>query len=130
MTKKYFEDQLLNSHLLPSHKDNAFKYLLDADESSSERNIIVNGIDDFDNSPHKNKKAYNVDMIYTPGTQNYDSRISINIYPLPIGKFTIIMEYYYPDNINISVSCQASSAIINKQISKNFNGYIKTTRSI
>ena len=125
VTKKYFEDQLLNSHLLPSHKDNAFKYLLDADESSSERNIIVNGIDDFDNSPHKNKKAYNVDMIYTPGTQNYDSRISINIYPLPIGKFTIIMEYYYPDNINISVSCQASSAIINKQISKNFNGYIK-----
>ena len=44
VTKKYFKDQLLQSHLLPSHKDNAFKYLLDLDESSSERNIIVNGI--------------------------------------------------------------------------------------
>ena len=64
-------------------------------------------------------------MIYTQGTQNYDSQIGINIYPLPIGKFTIIMEYYYPENIGITVSCQASTAIINKQISKNFSDYIK-----
>ena len=34
--KNVFEDQLLESHLLPSHRENAFKYLLDADESSSE----------------------------------------------------------------------------------------------
>ena len=80
---------------------------------------------DFNESPHKNKKAYDIDLIYTQGTQNYDSQIGINIYPLPIGKFTIIMEYYYPENIGITVSCQASTAIINKQISKNFSDYIK-----
>ena len=125
INKKYFEDKLLLSHLIPSHHENAFKYLLNRDESSSERNITVNGIDDFNGSPHKNKKAFDVDMIYTTGTQNYDSLIGINIYPLPPGKFTIIMEYYYPENINIAVLCQASSAVINKQISKNFNGYIK-----
>ena len=125
VNKKFFEDQLLQSHLLPSHKDNAFKYLLDLDESSSERNIIVNGIVDFNESPHKNKKAYDIDLIYTQGTQNYDSQIGINIYPLPIGKFTIIMEYYYPQNIGITVSCQATTAIIDKQISKNFSDYIK-----
>ena len=125
INKKYFEDKLLLSHLIPSHHENAFKYLLNRDESSSERNITVNGIDDFNGSPHKNKKAYDVDMIYTTGTQNYDSLIGINIYPLPPGKFTIIMEYYYPENINIAVLCQASSAVINKQISKTFNGYIK-----
>ena len=56
ISKKYFEDELLKSHLIPSHRENAFKYLLDADESSSERNIIVNGIVDFNGSPHKNKK--------------------------------------------------------------------------
>ena len=125
INKKYFEDKLLLSHLIPSHHENAFKYLLNRDESSSERNITVNGIDDFNGSPHKNKKAYDVDMIYTTGTQNYDSLIGINIYPLPPGKFTIIMEYYYPENINIAVLCQASSAVINKQISKNFVNYIK-----
>ena len=53
VTKKFFEEKLLESHLLPSHCENAFKYLLDQDESSSERNIIVNGIVDFNGSPHK-----------------------------------------------------------------------------
>ena len=123
--KQYIDEALLKSHLLPSHKDNAFKYLLDLDESSSERNITVNGIVNYNGSPHKNKKAYDIDLIYIPGTQNYDSRIGINIYSLPIGKFTIIMEYYYPENINIAVSCQASSAIVNNQFSKNFTNYIK-----
>ena len=93
---------------------------MNRDESSSERNITVNGIVDYDGSPHKNKKAYDIDLIYIPGTQNYDSRIGINIYSLPIGKFTIIMEYYYPENINIAVSCQASSAIVNNQFFQKF----------
>ena len=125
VTKKYFEKKLLESHLLPSHRENAFKYLLDADESSSERNITVNGIVDFNNSPHKNKKAYDIDLIYKAGTQNYDSQIGINIYQLPIGKYTIVMEYFFPENTNISISCQASTADISKQISKNFTDYIK-----
>ena len=125
INKKYLKDELMKSHLLPSHHENAFKYLLDADESSSERNIIVHGIANFNGSYHENKKAYDVDMVYTTGTQNYDSRIGINIYPLPAGKFTIIMEYFYPENLNIAVLCQASSAQINKQISKNFSGYMK-----
>ena len=125
INKKYFEDQLIKSHLLPSHHENAFKYLIDADESSSERRITVNGIVNFNGSPHKNKKAYDVDMIYIAGTQNYDSQIGINIYPLPPGKYTIIMEYFYPENLNIAVSCRASSANLNKLISKNFTGYIK-----
>ena len=38
INKKYFEDELLKSHLIPSHRENAFKYLLDQDKSSSERN--------------------------------------------------------------------------------------------
>ena len=95
INKKYFEEELLKSHLIPSHIENAFKYLLDQDESSSERNIIVNGIVDFNGSPHKNKKAYSIDFIYSVGTQNYNSKIGINLYSLPIGKYTVIMEYKY-----------------------------------
>ena len=120
INKKYFDEELLKSHLLPSHIENAFKYLSDQDESSSERNIIVNGIQDYNGSPHKNKKAYDIDLIYTSGTQNYDSKIGINLYPLPVGKFTIIMEYYFPEDINISLLAEASTAIINKQTITNF----------
>ena len=123
INKKYFDEELLKSHLLPSHIENAFKYLSDQDESSSERNIIVNGIQDYNGSPHKNKKAYDIDLIYTSGTQNYDSKIGINLYPLPVGKFTIIMEYYFPEDINISLLAEASTAIINKQTITNFPSY-------
>ena len=118
--KQYIDEELLKSHLLPSHIENAFKYLSDQDESSSERNIIVNGIHDYNGSPHKNKKAYDIDLIYTSGTQNYDSKIGINLYPLPVGKFTIIMEYYFPEDINISLLAEASTAIINKQTITHF----------
>ena len=123
--KQYIDEELLKSHLLPSHIENAFKYLSDQDESSSERNIIVNGIQDYNGSPHKNKKAYDIDLIYTSGTQNYDSKIGINLYPLPVGKFTIIMEYYFPEDINISLLAEASTAIINKQTITHFPSYKK-----
>ena len=45
--KQYVNEELLKSHLVSSHIENAFKYLSDQDESSSERNIIVHGIQDF-----------------------------------------------------------------------------------
>ena len=125
INKKYFDEELLKSHLLPSHIENAFKYLSDQDESWSERNIIVNGIQDYNGSPHKNKKAYDIDLIYTSGTQNYDSKIGINLYPLPVGKFTIIMEYYFPEDINISMLAEVSTAIINKQTITHFPSYKK-----
>ena len=103
-TKKYFDGKLLQSHLLSAKVENAFKYLSDVDESSSERNIIIHGIVDFNNSPHKNKKAYDIDMVYSAGSQNYNSKLGINLYPLDIGKYTLIMEYYFsPDNTNINI---------------------------
>ena len=123
--KQYVNEELLKSHLVSSHIENAFKYLSDQDESSSERNIIVYGIQDFNGSPHKNKKAYDIDLIYTSGTRNYDSKIGINLYPLPVGKFTIIMEYYFPEDINISLLAEASTAIINNQTITNFPSYKK-----
>ena len=123
--EQYVNEELLKSHLVSSHIENAFKYLSDQDESSSERNIIVHGIQDFNGSPHKNKKAYDIDLIYTSGTRNYDSKIGINLYPLPVGKFTIIMEYYFPEDINISLLAEASTAIINNQTITNFPSYKK-----
>ena len=123
--KQYVDEELLKSHLVSSHIENAFKYLLDQDESSSERNIIVNGIQDFNGSPHKNKKAYSIDLVYTPGTQNYDSKIGINLYSLPIGKYTIIMEFYFPEDINISLVAESSTAVINKQVTTSFSDHKK-----
>ena len=125
INKKYFDEELLKSHLVSSHIENYFKYLVEQDESSSERNIIVNGIVDFNGSPHKNKKAYSIDLVYTPGTQNYNSKIGINLYSLPIGKYTVIMEYYFPEDRNISLLAEATTAVINKQTTTNFTDHKK-----
>ena len=125
INKKYFDEELLKSHLVSSHIENAFKYLLDQDESSSERNIIVNGIVDFDNSPHKNKKAYDIDLVYTVGTQTYNSLIAMNLYPLPIGKYTIVVEYYFPEDLDIFLGVGSTTAVINKQTTTNFPNYKK-----
>ena len=125
INKKYFDEELLKSHLVSSHIENSFKYLVDQDESSSERNIIVNGIQDFNGSPHKNKKAYDIDLVYTAGTQNYNSKIGINLYPLPIGKYTVIMEYYFPEDRNISFVAGSTTTVINKQVTTSFTDYKK-----
>ena len=127
ITKKYFDSELLKSHLVSSHIENAFKYLSDQDESSSERNIIVHGIADFNGSPHKNKKAYDIDLVYTAGTQNYDSQIGINLYPLPIGKYTVVMEYYYPDNPPSKIITTANKITFSKVTHEKLTDYDKYT---
>ena len=127
INKKYFDSELLKSHLVSSHIENAFKYLSDQDESSSERNIIVHGIVDFNGSPHKNKKAYDIDLVYTPGTQNYDSQIGINLYPLPIGKYTVVMEYYYPDTAPTRIITTATKITFSKVTHEKLTDYDKYT---
>ena len=127
INKKYFDSELLKSHLVSSHIENAFKYLSDPDESSSARNIIVHGIADFNESPHKNKKAYDIDLVYTAGTQNYNSQIGINLYPLPIGKYTVVMEYYYPDNPPSKIITTATKITYSKVMHEKLTNYDKYT---
>ena len=125
VTKKYFEDKLEQSHLVTSHKTNEFKYLKDSNESSSEYNITVRGITDFNESPHQNKKAYNIFLSKDVGTNDYRSRIGFNIYSLDIGTYTIVFEFYPPEMTNIQLSCNASSAYIHKTVQRDFTDYSK-----
>ena len=124
-TKKYFDDKLEQSHLVSSHKTNEFKYLTDTDESSSEYNIIVYGIAAFNQSPHQNKKAYDITLIKDSGSNDYRSRIGFNIYTLAIGKYTIVFEFYPPEMTNIQLSCTASEAYIHKAVQRDFTAYSK-----
>ena len=124
-TKKYFDDKLEQSHLVSSHKTNEFKYLTDTDESSSEYNIIVYGIAAFNQSPHQNKKAYDITLIKDSGSNDYRSRIGFNIYTLAIGTYTIVFEFYPPEMTNIQLSCTASEAYIHKAVQRDFSAYSK-----
>ena len=69
LTQQY-KDYMAQSHLISSHKTNELNYLIDSDESSSEYNITVNGIVDFNESPHQNKKAYRIVLTKDAGTNS------------------------------------------------------------
>ena len=122
-----FEARLLSAHLTSNTLANVFKYLLDPNELSSERDIIVHGLVDFDLSPHVNKKAFDIDVRYTSGSQRYNSKIGVNLYPLPTGNYTLVMEYFFPENISISLVAQAAKVTISKQTRANFPEYKQIT---
>ena len=62
---------------------------VEVDESSSENNIIVDGIKDFPGSPHDvNKKAY-IFRMGKGANYWYSLRLSLNMYKLPHGEYTI-----------------------------------------
>ena len=113
--------------MIGSHKENVFKYLYDADESASEYNITVNGFNNnFRESAHQNKKAYSITMTKdTDGSNDYRSGISFNLYPLDIGTYTMIFEYYWPEATNVSLSVQGTTVYIHKQVYKAFATYGK-----
>ena len=124
-TKGYLDNTLAESHLISSHKSNEFKYLNDPNETSSEYNITVDAFTDFNESPHKNKKAFEITLQKDAGTNNYRSRMGFNLYPSPLGTYTIIFEYYFPENTNIQLSCQSTTAYVHKQVQKDFTNYSK-----
>ena len=124
-TKGYIDNTLAKSHLTSSHKSNEFKYLNDPNETSSEYNITVEAFTNFNESPHKNKKAFEITLQKDVGTNDYRSRMGFNLYPLPLVTYTIIFEYYFPENTNIQLSCQSTTAYVHKQIQKDFTDYSK-----
>jgi len=81
------------SHISSSNsKKDVFRYIMeDVDESARENNIIVDGINDFSDSPHDvNKKAYSFRI--GKGLNNeYSSRLTFNIYKLPQGEYTLVI---------------------------------------
>ena len=130
-TKGYLDNTLAKSHLSSSYQLNEFKYLDDPNDTSSEYNITVESFTDFNESPHKNKKAFQITLQKDAGTNNYRSRMGFNLYPLPLGTYTMIFEYSPPppppppETTNIQLSCQATTAYVHKQVQKDFTDYSK-----
>ena len=122
--------QVTNKGYSPSgQQTDVFRYLMeDADHSSSENNIVVTGIVDFAASPHvTNKKAYEFTLVKdTDGSNDYRSRIGFNLYSLPLGYYTIIIEYMPPEMTNVIVTVQGTTINIASQTTKTFDNYTKT----
>ena len=108
VSKKIHESHITSS----GQKRDAFRYLMeDADQSSSENNIEVLGINDFSESPHQiNKKAYSLKLLFEKGSPNqYRSRLGFNL-----------LEITSPPNTSlVSIGLFVSKLTINFQPSPN-----------
>ena len=126
--KTYFDTKIKESHITSStNKKDVFRYLMEnADESSSENNIIVDGIVDFSGSLHNvNKKAYKFKM--GKDAQNeYSSRIGFNMFKLPEGEYTLAIEFFPPSTTNLSVSVVSTSLNIGQQSTRLFVNYSRS----
>ena len=99
----------------------------DVDESSSENNISVIGIVSYGASIHQmNKKAYQLSLVKDSGSNNYRSRIGVNLGSLPIGYYTFVCEFFPPVTTNVSVTALGTTISINNQTTKTFSTYTKT----
>ena len=125
VTQKIHESQIINS----GQKKDAFRYLMENDdESSSESNIQVLGIVNFSNSPHQiNKKAYQLKLLFQKSSPNqYQSRLGFNLYKLPVGYYTLIVEWFPPEMSELSVAVQGTTISISNYATKTFGNYTKT----
>ena len=118
------------SHITSStNKKDVFRYLMEnSDESSSENNIEVLGIRDFPGSPHQiNKKAYFLKLLFEKSSPNqYQSRLGFNLYKLPVGYYTMVVEWFPPEMNEVSVTPQAMTISISNHTTKTFEKYTKT----
>ena len=121
---------LHESHVGSStNKKDAFRYLMEnADESSSENNINVLGIDDYPESPHqRNKKAHFLKLLLKKDSPNqYQSRLGFNLHPLPVGYYTMVVEFFPPEMNEVTVAPQATTLSISNHTTKNFEKYTRT----
>ena len=125
VTQKIHESQIINS----GQKKDAFRYLMENDdESSSESNIQVLGIVNFSNSPHQiNKKAYQLKLLFQKSSPNqYQSRLGFNLYKLPVGYYTFVVEWFPPEMSELSVAVQGTTISISNYATKTFGNYTKT----
>ena len=125
VTQKIHESQIINS----GQKKDAFRYLMENDdESSSELNIQVLGIVDFSNSPHQiNKKAYQLKLLFQKSSPNqYQSRLGFNLYKLPVGYYTLVVEWFPLEMSELSVAVQGTTISISNYATKTFENYTKT----
>ena len=123
-------NQTINeSHITTStNKKDSFRYLMeDTDESSSENNIQVLGMNDFSDSPHQiNKKAYSLKLLFDKESPNqYRSRLGFNLHPLSVGYYTMVVEWFPPEMNEVTVTPQATTIEISNYSSKKFEKYMR-----
>ena len=117
-----------NTITATSHPKDEFRYLMeDVHESSSESNIVVTGIVDFQQSPHKiNKKAYALKINKRSSDNMFLGRIGFNMFKIPEGEYTICVEFFPGKMDGVNVNAVSTALNVNRQATKVFANYSRS----
>ena len=117
-----------NTITATSHPKDEFRYLMeDSFQSSSETNIVVTGIVDFQQSPHKiNKKAYALKINKRSSDNMFLGRIGFNMFKIPEGEYTICVEFFPGKMDGVNVNAVSASLNVNQQATKVFVNYSRS----
>ena len=117
-----------NTITATSHPKDEFRYLMeDVNESSSESNIVVTGIVDFQQSPHKiNKKAYALKINKRSSDNMFLGRIGFNMFKIPEGEYTICVEFFPGKMDGVNVNAVSTALNVNRQATKVFANYSRS----
>ena len=101
----------------------------DIDQSSSERNKVVNSFSQFPGSDHKiNKNAFNFSLQKTAGSNELDSEIGFNLGSVTTSEYTVMFELYLdpPAYIFSIIASTPRTLSINFEHSEKVDSYFKT----
>ena len=115
-TKNYVD----NSFITPSGPmKNVLQYVMDdVNQTSSEFGITVLGIFDFPQTPHViNKKAIKFQMrLQANDNTRYYSRLGLNMYSLPKGQYTFMIEFFPPTKTRVELNCLSTTINVDRQV--------------
>ena len=117
-----------NTITATSHPKDEFRYLMeDPLQSSSESNIVVTGIVDFQQSPHRiNKKAYALKIDKRSSDNMFLGRIGFDMFKIPEGEYTICVEFFPGKMDGVNVNAVSTALNVNRQATKVFVNYSRS----
>ena len=120
VTKKYLSENTTQSHVSSIGQENVFdKVMTDHTYQLSEENDIELGLlVTYQNSLHKvNKKAISIKLLLDGQKGYYSSRLGINMYNYNNDYYTMIIEIFYPNEIDkntVDIDVVSVCEIMNK----------------
>ena len=117
-----------NTITATSHPKDEFRYLMeDPLQSSSESNIVVTGIVDFQQSPHRiNKKAYALKINKRSSDNMFLGRIGFDMFKISEGEYTICVEFFPGKMDGVNVNAVSTALNVNRQATKVFVNYSRS----
>ena len=123
------ETHVSQSHVTSSDRSNAFQYVMNNPSHLIEEDDIEFGnLVTFQSSPHSiNKKAIDTKLIFDADHGYYSSRLSINLYVLPNGSYTMAFELIWStddvDRDNVSLNGISAVETVHDLSNKTFDNY-------